>query len=206
MHKIIKSLKSLYARFKLILLTLFTNRRGVIIDCGANIGKYTTFFARYNRTVYAFEPNPFAFKVLSSKFINNQSIHCINKAVSLFTGKTPLYLHTNTNEDSVKWSVASSIFLDKGNVSKENRLEVDSIDFSQFIRSLGGDIFILKMDIEGAEYDILLDLIDKGVTKNIKYIFVETHVNRIKSLEGKHAKLVSKIKEHNISNINLDWE
>ena len=39
----------------------------IAIDCGANVGKITQFLAQQQATIYAFEPNPYAFQVLKDK-------------------------------------------------------------------------------------------------------------------------------------------
>jgi FkbM family methyltransferase len=206
MFKLSRKIKAIMAKIKLHVVVFFAKNSDLIIDCGANVGKYTRTFARKNRVVYAFEPNPYAFNVLSSLFKTYPRVHCINKAVSTSNGRIPLYLHNNTREDNVKWSVASSIFSDKGNVSKGISVDVETVHLLDFIKSLNCEIYLLKMDIEGAEYDIILELIKGGVINKIKYLFVETHANRVKSLEGKHSELVSLIRDNKIHNISLDWE
>src|SRR5215471_19231611 len=51
------------------------NPGDVIIDCGANIGDVTSLFARAGATVYAFEPNPLCFSILSRRFSALPLVH-----------------------------------------------------------------------------------------------------------------------------------
>src|SRR5688500_6473496 len=81
----------------------------IAIDCGANIGHYTAIMARSGATVYAFEPNPIAFNVLSEKFHNVSNVQCLQKAVYTENTKLPLYFHENASTDPLHWSTGSSL-------------------------------------------------------------------------------------------------
>lgn len=41
------------------------SKKDIAVDCGANVGRFTEMMAQTGATVYAFEPNPDAFAVLS---------------------------------------------------------------------------------------------------------------------------------------------
>ena len=58
----------------------------------------------------------------------------------------------------------------------ENRVEVASISFSNFIENLPDDSFIIcKLDIEGSEFRVLRDLIEKNTISKINELYVEFH-------------------------------
>jgi FkbM family methyltransferase len=67
------------------------------------------------------------------------------------------------------------------------------------------EIYILKMDIEGAEFETLEDVIHSGVYRKIKYLFCETHARFFNDGDEKLRKLESLIQDNNITNIFLDW-
>lgn len=177
----------------------------IAIDCGANVGNVTEKMANRGATVYAFEPNPYAYKVLKKRFQNNLNVHCINKAVWDRTDRLKLYLHEHSNTDQVKWSAGSSLSKEKSNVSSSQYVEVDVIDLVQFISELSEPIKLLKIDIEGLECDVLNALIDAGIAKNITSILVETHEMKIPSLIAPMQALKKKIQEQKLTNINLRW-
>lgn len=82
------------------------------------------------------------------------------------------------------------------------------VDFCEFMQELlkkHGKINFIKLDIEGAEFDVLDALIDKNLHQNIEYIMVETHERFFKNPKEKIEKLRAKILKHNITNIYLDW-
>src|SRR5262245_51819241 len=53
----------------------------VMIDCGANVGDVTSLLARSGATIYAFEPNPLCFAILSNRFKAMSMVHCFNQGV-----------------------------------------------------------------------------------------------------------------------------
>jgi hypothetical protein len=72
---------------------------------------------------------------------------------------------------------------------------VESIDFSKFLGGLEGSIYV-KMDIEGAEYEVLRQLIKDGNIKKIKELHIEFHHNVFKSeSEASTNELIDRIKE-----------
>lgn len=177
----------------------------VAIDCGANIGMVTKRMAKRGVEVYAFEPNPHAFEVLKNRFKNNSSVTCINKGVHNKKGNFKLFMHENAEDNPVLWSVGSSMIEDKGNVSNSNYVLAEVVDLIEFIEKIGKRIKVLKMDVEGVEYDILNTLIDSGIIRNIDNILVEAHEDKIPSLMDDALSVRSKIKNQNIQNIDLTW-
>lgn len=177
----------------------------IAIDCGANIGKVTAQMAKPGVTVYAFEPNPYAYAALYKRFSHMPNIHCINKAVWDRTSTLKLYFHKNNSSDPIKWSSGSSLLVEKENVSSDQYAEVEVIDLVEFIVGLGKPVRLLKIDIEGAECDVLNRLIDSGVAATIPSIVAETHEARIPRLQEDVKKLKEKITNHHLTNINLNW-
>lgn len=179
----------------------------VVIDCGANIGIVTDHFRRLGATVYAFEPNPTAFTALKMNFANEPNIFCIKKGVASpeQSGLGKLFLHEHAEIDQLMYSTGSSTNPDKENVNINNYIEVELIDLCKFIKDLGVPIKFLKIDIEGAEIELLNALIDQRLTEDIEHIFVETHEKKIPSLRAPLELLKEKIKDKKITNIDLTW-
>jgi len=115
-----------------------------IVDIGAHIGYYTTFFAKLvgsTGAVYAFEPDPDNFKLLERNTKKYQNVKLYNLAVADQIGAIDFYKVTKSTgchsiiptDDSIKISVPA-ITLDK------------------FISENGiAHINIIKIDIEGGE-------------------------------------------------------
>lgn len=178
----------------------------VAIDCGANLGDVTVPLAVKGATVYAFEPNPHAYRVLKKRTARFRDVHCFNQGVLDRPDKMRLYLHKNARANQVKWSNGSSLLAFKTNVNTETSVEVEIIDLSAFIAKIEGPIKLLKMDVEGVECPILNKLIDTGCVSRIERIMVETHDRKIPELRPETDALRSRIAREGLTNINLDWE
>ena len=181
------------------------NKNDIAIDCGANVGTITHHLSRSGATVYAFEPNPYAFQKLKERFSDNQNVICIQNGV-LDKNKTgKLYFHEFSDKNEVLWSTGSSLVDFKENILKGKYIEIPVIDLAEFIKSLDSRVKLLKIDVEGVECSIINKLINTGIIDIIEYIFVETHDHKIPRLKAETDKLRKIIKQRKIKNINLDW-
>lgn len=186
-------------------LSIKLTKADITIDCGANVGEVTRHLAKSGATVYAFEPNSHAFKILQDTFSNLPNVHCIQKGVSDKKGKMRLYSHENSGKDEVYWSTGSSLLDFKGNVLKDKYEEVEIVDLCEFIESLDGRVRILKIDVEGVECGILKKFINTGVIDRVDYTFVETHDHKIPELAAETNEIRELIRKKNIKNIDLNW-
>lgn len=177
----------------------------IAIDCGANIGDITEIMAQSGATVYAFEPNPYAFQVLSERFFHDDNIICINKGVLDQDGKMKLYLHEFAHLDQVHWSAGSSLLDFKGNIDKNSFVEIEVIDLAKFIYEIGEEIKLVKMDVEGVEYQIIHHLINTGSIEKIKHLLVETHEKKVPELRESTRILTERIVREGLCNIDLEW-
>ena len=181
-------------------------RRGdVAIDCGANVGKVTDRLARHGATVYAFEPNPHAFKTLQNRFLGQANIHCIQKGVLDEAAAMKLYFHQNAPQDQVKYSQGSSVIESKGDIDLACYAEIDLIDLCEFISNLCTRVKVLKMDVEGAEGRILKKLISSGLVHQIDHVFVEMHDKYMPELEDELNEVRELVAEQALGWVNLDW-
>jgi len=178
-----------------------------VIDCGASVGDITNIFQSMGANVIAFEPNEHAFKVLQTRFANNPRVKCIQKGVSgaKSAGIKKLFLHEKADENQVVYSTGSSIIKSKSNVNKNNFVDIELINLCEFLTIFKRDVKILKIDIEGAEVELLNDLMDHNLLKNIPYVFVETHENKIPDLRIPTEKLKERIEKEHYTNVNLNW-
>lgn len=175
------------------------------IDCGANVGEMTAILARDGAIVHAFEPNPHAFAALSSRFSGEPNVICHQAAVSNHDGRMWLYLHANSSQDEVFWSNGSSLLADKPNISTDRSIEVEVIDLAEFLISLGKPARVLKLDIEGAEIEVMNHLIDRNCLSRAQNIFVETHEAKIPSLVAPTRALQDRLAGLGATHVRLDW-
>lgn len=135
-----------------------------IVDIGAHVGLFSLVASRFAREVIALEPHPVNFKVLQLNLqINNiQNVIPINKALWLESKTLTLYEGRHTGEHTIIKSTDNKKF------------SVSSTTLRDIIDEFG-KIDLLKMDIEGAEFEVLNKLSSK-VLKNIKNIVAECHL------------------------------
>ena len=177
----------------------------VAIDCGANVGDVTEHLCHGGATVYAFEPNPFAFKALQARFSSRPNVHCLQQAVLDCHDIRPLYFHERSGEDELRWSTGSSLLDFKSNVLKEKRVDTTVVDLSAFIESLGARVKLLKIDVEGVEGRILKRMITTGTIHLVDHVFVETHERKVPELQVETDELRRLLTAHKLTHVNLHW-
>lgn len=128
---------------------------------------------------YAFEANPVfndVLKTTKEKVEKKHSIQMFNETAAWTNDGTISFYLDTVNEDRHFWG--SSLIGNHPDVvrSGKKNVTVKCVDIARIIRQYSADDFIVvKMDIEGAEYDLLLDFVVKDVYKLIDYMAVEFH-------------------------------
>jgi FkbM family methyltransferase len=178
------------------------NPGDIVIDLGANVGQETEYFLRKKAEVFAYEPNPHAFSQLQKNAGSYDKARLFPKAVSNYNGKSQLFLHRDHGKSEVEYSQASSLRGEKNNLSGDN-VEVEIIDIRDVLAA-HKKIRLLKIDIEGGEYDIM-DAVLENANK-IDYILLETHEAKYPEFREKGEILQKKIQESPYKNrICTDW-
>ncbi|MCF8278683.1 MAG: FkbM family methyltransferase [Flavobacteriales bacterium] len=142
-----------------------------IVDVGANVGYLSAFsFTRFPKAkVISVEPIPNNLNLLRrNKQMNSQFDWTIFEGVLSDTDGELEIQFDNTDSFSTS---ASMYGLDAGN----DKLNVRSLSLDSLMKERQlAQIHILKLDCEGAEYDILYCLNDKQLN-SIRFITMETH-------------------------------
>ena len=176
------------------------------IDLGANVGEYTRKMASSSKQVIAFEPDSWSLTALHANTADLDNVRIENAAAGTSERMVFLYRHAQFEEDPTFYSESSSVIASKRNVSEDKAIEVRQINFISYLENLDEDIGILKIDIEGAEVELLEALFDRpGSLKRVHHIFAETHENKIPGHESRVNAL--QIRAHRIKkpHINLYW-
>jgi FkbM family methyltransferase len=181
----------------------------VCVDCGVNVGIATDIMRFMGGLVYGFEPHPDLFKFLSQKYQNDEKVILQNSAVWDKNDTLDFQISSIENENVVALSASSSLF---SNITFKNNFKsvrVPVIDLTELIEleilKKHNEIYLLKIDIEGAEFDLIEKIISTGLYRKIKYIVCETHERNFENGLEKITRLHSLIKENKIENIFLDW-
>lgn len=142
---------------------------GVILDIGANIGIATAYFKnKYPHTrVVAIEASPINYRQLIKNIEANrfQDIITLNKFVSNRNKQIRF------NHQKLKPGGSFGEGYKLGNPSNFEQFYVDTIRISDIIKSLKN--IVIKIDVEGAEYEILEDLALSKYVSEVLEITVE---------------------------------
>lgn len=154
------------------------NENSLVFDLGGYEGQWASaIFCKYACTIHIFEPyNPFA-ENIQKRFQRNSKIH-----VHRFG------LAQNSHSSKLSISADASSVFKRG----ENVVTVEMIKASDFINDNRIEkIDLMKINIEGGEYDLLDHLIENGIvvkTDNIQvqfHDFVENAESRMRSIQSR---------------------
>jgi len=168
------------------------NKKIIFLDLGANVGKVTEKLLEIDNItkIYCFEPVIKNFKILQKKFGKNDKIKLENKIVWNQKGKVNFSVGSkNCHTNSKITKIINDRNYDKRKYIKQ--YEIDCIDIYDFIESLNinneEQYLVIKMDIEGAEYEVLPRMIEKNSIQKVDILLVEFHKEPI---PGKSKKSI----------------
>lgn len=144
----------------------------IIFDIGANVGVFSLYASLIKGTkVYAFEPHPTNFKILSNNVSQNKitNIECFEFAIGI----------DNEDRTLIEGNIAGGHKISNENerVNSEGRLKVKSVTLPSMIEKLNiNTIDFVKLDCEGAEGEIIKSLSQDDL-KKIDKMAIEFHDN-----------------------------
>ncbi len=167
-------------------------QRGLFIDCGSNLGQGFTYFKTHfqpQRFDYILiEPNPYCVAHLRSTAAGaNERIEIIDAAASIGDGEAVLYGVADGAAD--RTSQGGSIVTAHPSAWQSNgarqSLAVRTFSLAELVASKRDAyaVIAMKMDIEGAEYDVLEDLITSGAHRHLHSVYVEFHSQYMRGTE-----------------------
>lgn len=160
------------------------SENSIIFDVGGYQGKWASKINElYNCKVYIFEPIKDYYDRLVIKFKNNENIKIFNFGLSNNDGDSII----NLLEDG------SSVYVNGG--KKEN---IKLRNIISFVNEMGIDtIDLLKLNVEGEEYNIMESIIKENYLSKIHNYQIQFH-NFISDCESRRKKIRNKLSEtHN---------
>ena len=174
--------------------------RKVFIDIGAYNGdSIVAFHKKINDSldyeIHAFEANP----ELWHHFDNiNVTLH--KKAVWIEDGEIDFFIGEDNTGSTLVGTKTT------GGIDYKNPIKTQGIDIDKWIREnfQPEDRIILKMDIEGGEFEVIPHMIRGGSVKYLKEMWVEMHSNKVtKYFTHDKENLIQDIKNEGV--IFRDW-
>ena len=130
--------------------------RPYILDCGANVGLSILYFKQIypQSEILAFEPDQYIFKTLQKNVGNLKGVQLIPKGLWSSDGRLSFFSNKS----------------DGGLISKSGNYEIDVTKLSSY---LNRQVDFLKIDIEGAELEVIQEC-ESDLVK-VKKMFLEYH-------------------------------
>jgi len=175
----------------------------VFVDGGGNWKRIVDRYLKLTNfdKVYVFEPNPIFYESYEgSDFV------IITKAIWIEDCNMPFYISKDENQ------VASSLLQEKRckvdhvatgithhvpNYWHTHPIQVECVDFSKWLieNVMPHHNLSLKLDIEGAEYDVLWRMIDNNTISMVDNLYVEFHSDTIPEKKETEKKLIEALRE-----------
>jgi FkbM family methyltransferase len=189
----------------------------VFLDCGTHFGQGLRHMFKMKKIdpsweVHSWEANPYTYKFLIDQQADDiKFIHLHNAAVSNFDGEIEINIETTKQKNSIEltdFGQGSSIIpIDDWNGGKhigkfEKKEKISCIDFSSWIQKNfdKNDFIIIKLDIEGAEYDLLEKMIIDNTINYVDEFYIEWHSRFFKNQEeifSRESKILSYLGSRN---------
>jgi FkbM family methyltransferase len=152
----------------------FNKKYDNIVDVGANVGVFTEYLIQNEITekIIAVECDSKALKDLKNNFKREYRVEIIPKALNSTNDPITFY---QSEENPI---ISSAIHPDQlknhnAGIKGSDKVIVDTVTIKDIIDKLG-NIDLLKIDIEGGEYEIIKN-IDPSLFKNINNFLIECH-------------------------------
>lgn len=144
------------------------------VDVGSCYGMAAVSFIEKDIKTYLIEADADNTKIIKRMWDNNSLIKIIDKAITTSDGTVDFWISPGQR------SVVSSLYeIDaNGNSIQRSKITVESITPNTLVESYIDEEFIdlMKVDIEGAEYDFFETITDNNI-KKIKRFIIEFHNN-----------------------------
>jgi len=189
----------------------------IFFDCGTHYGEGLRQFSdmfQMNEEwkIHTFEANPVTYEVFKNRRLPHlgSNVMAYNYAVTTYDGEIDMYIESPDTEIRDTGQGSSIVAKEKWNPQngilkfREDLVPVPCIDLSKFLElhSSEDDFIVMKLDVEGAEYDILDKMLEDMTLHRISHLFVEFHAKYFTNLEEmqqRELNLVNRIKNEGIN-------
>lgn len=139
----------------------------VVVDVGAFTGGWAQHIVdRYDPVIYAFEPNPRSFAQIEKKAESNPKL----KPVPYGLGDEDV-----TVDFTIK-GLGSSMCDERASNSEAPRMQVEIAAIDRVWKDLQlGNVDLMKINIEGAEFPLLERMIETDLIKNVGCYLIQFH-------------------------------
>ena len=164
----------------------------VVIDAGGYLGQWTyDINNRYDSIVFVLEPLQHLHIKIEDRFINNVKVIPLNYAIANKTGEVQISDNTDASSlyDSTAESTQTILCKDVKEFIEENNIAT---------------IDLLKVNIEGAEYDLLERIIELNLQPKIKNLQIQFH-RFIPDCDLRRDSIIAELSKTHERSWNYEW-
>ncbi len=161
-------------------LIILGGHNGSIVRQFREDSRYKDFF------FYVFEPNP----IYKNDYSGIKNMEMIQSAAWIDDGEIRFYIGNKRFQ-------GHSVMEKKKNIDVNSYIDVPCVDFSQWVLNNFGkdDCLHMRVDIEGAEYDVLTKMVDDKSIDLFEKVYVEFHHYKYPELdiENRYESIIQSV-------------
>jgi FkbM family methyltransferase len=171
------------------------NESSIIFDIGGYHGEFASdIYCKFGSTVYIFEPIELFYNKIREKFLYNKNVYVYNFGLGAKTSTEFITFLDNS----------SSLFAKNG-----EKISIQIKSISEFIKENKIDnIDLVKINIEGAEYELLESLIENKLVDKFVNLQIQFHDFVIENARERMEKIQKEISRTHVVTWQYDfvWE
>jgi FkbM family methyltransferase len=150
-----------------------------VVDIGAHIGRYTLISSKrvgQNGKVVAIEADPAVFDMLNRNVKLNHLTNVLTLNYAVFSEETKIKLFVPGDE--LDYTIRNTIMTDRSEKAGEKYVEVEANTLDNILQQNGinpEDVNWVKIDVEGAEYEVLRGATNVLSKSNDIALLIEIH-------------------------------
>ena len=160
--------------------------RKVFIDCGGHRGQSIGWAKAYTdcNEFHSFEPN--------SELWRNFDTNLHKEAVWIYDGEVDFFVAEKVGGSTIVQGKKTA------NVDYDHPVRVPCIDLGKWIKNTFNkeDYIILKLNIEGAEYEVLRSMVNDGSIEYIDKLYAELHYKKLANFVGDEDDIVALVEPY----------
>ncbi len=153
----------------------------VVCDVGMNVGAASLYFASFENVVkvFGYEPFPLTFQEAKRNLLLNQQLSQKIEIFNYGLGRNEESVNVPVSDSGFLGGTTSLFMIKETDQKKAETISVDIKTISSVINKIKLDHpqckIILKLDCEGAEYDIISKLSEDNMLQDIFVFMIEYH-------------------------------
>src|SRR3990167_3317375 len=169
------------------------DKNSVVFDVGAHVGKWSEAIAtKYGCQVYAFEPVPDHYERARVRLSGFPGVHVVDAGIAATCADRMLW---------VKWDASSAVIPQPG--APEIMAKFYSLGFALRLYDIAV-LDLLKLNCEGAEFEIMENLLASGLISRIRFIQIQYH-SGVECGEERYAAICAKLNETHMKQWGYGW-